>query len=326
MPRAQKAAPPAPAGSQADEGAIGSALATARGAEQDARAELAVQIFELGQQAGAIRMARLTRNFLAAGEIRLWEQVKESKKYKDLPIRHPDGKARPARTIEEFTQVVFGISYAAMHEQSVSLEALGEESYQLATGLGLNRAALRAVRALPPEKLSLVQSAIAKGAAKAEVLAVIEDLAERAAQVQEQLDERTAELEVSNNQRTKQRQRIDKLETEKRRFEKLPPDEQLAEYQRDATNAMNEARGVIRGQLRQAVLTIVNHGEERDQHNRFLAGVLAEVQADLKALRDEFQLADQSFEELPEWLHDDEEAVRLWEQSTGRKLARRAAK
>lgn len=129
-----------------------------------------------------------------------------------------------------------------------------------------------------------------------------------ASELREALREKEAELQVANAARDKQVKRIDKLEAERRRYNKAPADEQLAEMQKRAVALMNDLRGGIAGGLRQAVIEIGNHGEGRGEHDRFLGGLVAEVQHALNDLRAEFGLAEAAEGELPGWLQDDDVA------------------
>jgi hypothetical protein len=87
---------------------------------------------------------------------------------------------------------------------------------------------------------------------------------------------------------------IDRQKVEVDRFEKLPPSEKLQALQKDVSDAMNDARGSVMGRMRQAVIALVNAGDDRGEHDVFIAGLLGQVQADLNALRDEFSLPDVS--------------------------------
>jgi hypothetical protein len=87
--------------------------------------------------------------------------------------------------------------------------------------------------------------------------------------------------------------KIDKLS---RHIKKATPDSILLELQKEATALMNDALGCVRGQLRQACIALKGHAElyESGDQSLFMAGLLGQVQADLKALRDEFNLPDVS--------------------------------
>lgn len=87
---------------------------------------------------------------------------------------------------------------------------------------------------------------------------------------------------------------MDKLRAQVKRIAVVPPDEALAELQREATANMNDALGAIRGSLRAALIAINNHGDERGLHDVFMAGLVGQVAAELATLRQEFNLPDVS--------------------------------
>jgi len=83
--------------------------------------------------------------------------------------------------------------------------------------------------------------------------------------------------------------KIDKLS---RHIKKATPDQVLLEIQKEATALMNDALGCIRGQIRQSLIALSNHSE--DDHSIFMAGLVGQLQGDLNALREEFNLPDVS--------------------------------
>ncbi len=85
--------------------------------------------------------------------------------------------------------------------------------------------------------------------------------------------------------------RIDKLS---RHIAKATPDEVLQELHKEAGNFGLEAAGIVRGSLRQAFIAIRNHGESAEAHDMFLAGLLGQVVADVRLVREEFNLPDVS--------------------------------
>lgn len=91
----------------------------------------------------------------------------------------------------------------------------------------------------------------------------------------------------------KKNQKIDKLERDLRRINKLPADDQLALLKKEATSIANDAEGAILGGLRQALLKLSQHDEGGSQAV-FMAGLVGQVQAQLSALREEFSLPDAS--------------------------------
>lgn len=173
-----------------------------------------LELLELASDMGAIRALEMTRNIVAAATVRLFDKVRESKRIKDLPIRQPDGTVATATTVDEFCRLAFGKPRTAMIEASETLDILGEQAYEAASRLGLSRSALRISRALPPEKLEVVRNAISSGSAKAEVLAVIEDLAEKVQKAEDTTAETRAEVEAKEKLLADKNQQIDSLRTE----------------------------------------------------------------------------------------------------------------
>lgn len=264
------------------------------GVMRDQAQEDQLELLELAGDVGALRALELTRSLVAAATVRVFQKVRESKKIKDLPVRQPDGSVAMATNLDDFCRLAFGKNRAVMFEASETLEALGDDAYEAASRLGLNRSALRAARALPPEKLEVVRTAIGSGSTKAEVLSVIEDLAEKAQQAEAATAEAKAELKASEEVLASKNKTIDKLQRDLKRIEKLPPDEQLAGLKKEATAIATEAEAFIIGGLRQALLAVGNHDEGRGLHGVFMAGLIGQVQAQLAALREEFNLPDVS--------------------------------
>ena len=245
-------------------------------------------LFDLGRAVGGIQMAQVTRQFSAVAEIKLFEEIKESNKFKDLAIRGSDGNFCRAENIDDFCRLVFGSGYKAMNEESLSLRSLGEASYEAANRLGLNRKQLRLIRSLPDAQRGAVAEAI-QAESKAEVVAIIEDLASQLAQAQEDAAEQALEKAATEKIVANLHKQNDKLS---RHIAKSTPDKVLLELQQESTELMNDALCCVRGQIRQAFIALKNHGD--DDHSVFMAGLLGQLQADVRALREEFNLPDLS--------------------------------
>ena len=106
------------------------------------------------------------------------------------------------------------------------------------------------------------------------------------------LREARAEGQANLTLLDKRNSTIDKLERDCERIKKLPADKDLADLQKKATGVMNDALGAVRGGLRQALMALNDH--PTGGQTLFMAGLLGQVQADLSALREEFNLPDVS--------------------------------
>lgn len=271
---------------------IGGAMVSMRDQAQQDQEEL----IELATGIGALQAFDLIQKFASAAHIKLFKRIRESKQIKSLPIRLRDGSSQKFDSIKEACPALFGRTYQSMLDAEEKFDTFGEEVYEGAARLRLNDSALRATRALPPEKLEVVRVAIGNGGTKAEVLSVIEDLAEKVQQAEAATVEAKAELKASEDVLAAKNKTIDKLQRDLKRIEKLPPDEQLAGLKKEATAIATEAEGFILGGLRQALLAINDHPSDSDfaQHGVFMAGLVGQVQAQLTALRNEFNLPDVS--------------------------------
>ena len=82
-------------------------------------------------------------------------------------------------------------------------------------------------------------------------------------------------------------EKIDKLS---RHIAKSTPDQVHSELLKESTALMNDALGCVRGQIRQSFIALGEHSE--DDNSLFMAGLVGQLQADLNALREEFNLPD----------------------------------
>jgi DNA repair exonuclease SbcCD ATPase subunit len=280
----------------ADAGINQEAVNDAMVSMRDQAVESSASIFEIGQRFGALQATRMWRTTLRAAELKMFAELRSLpvETIKQIPVK-VDGLLRHCGTAIELTQAVFGVSYSKLAEESQNLEALGEEVYELSSRLGLNRSALRAARALPLEKLELVRAAISDGSTKAEVMAVIEDLAEKVQKTETEVADLRAEREADEQVRGDLRKKIDKLEREKKRIKTESPDEVLTELTKEANAQVMDALGSIRGRVRHAMQALADHGAVHGgQVEVLMAGLLGQLQAEITELRVTHNLPDLS--------------------------------
>lgn len=297
-----------------DKDKLSSAMVAMREQEVTQREQEDIQLVQAAQAVGGALMARLHKSFSHAAEVQMFNQVR------DLPLsvlrRIPlpeiadasaisgvatkgveEKTADTSANLDDFCRRVFGRSATTMREEAQNLHLLGEQAYEVSARLRISKSALRLTRALPPEKLEVVRAAIGNGSTKAEVLSVIEDLAEKVQQAESAISEEKAEHAATRTVLEKKTQRISQLERDLARIEKLPKDEQLSAIKKEATAIANDAEGFMLGNLRQALLKIKSHASTSDndaEHGVFMAGLVGQVQAKITALRQEFNLADVS--------------------------------
>ncbi|KVN33319.1 hypothetical protein WJ63_04850 [Burkholderia pyrrocinia] len=91
-----------------------------------------------------------------------------------------------------------------------------------------------------------------------------------------------------------------------KRVKPVAPDEAGAEIRKETSAIAFEAESIIRGNLRSAFETLMQHTEAHSTpHDDFMAGVLGQIQLSLNQLRSEFDVkAAADGEDVPEWLRD----------------------
>lgn len=112
----------------------------------------------------------------------------------------------------------------------------------------------------------------------------------RAALRKERADAKAEQAAVDKRLQVVSKQRDD-AEARAARIAVAAPDEELAELQKESVGIMNDALGAIRGDMRNALVALQNHSED---NGIFMAGLVGQLQADLQALREEFNLPDTS--------------------------------
>lgn len=102
------------------------------------------------------------------------------------------------------------------------------------------------------------------------------------------------ELKATEEISAEKTQRIETLQREAKRIAAAPPDQVLADLQAEATRMANDVRGGIIGALRQALIAL---DLQEDRPTVFMAGLVGQLEDDLRALRAEFALPEVSADE-----------------------------
>lgn len=281
----------------------GEAMAVMREMAISEQQEQITGVFSLGQNVGAALMANMIKNFSAAAEVRAFDEINKSKAFKHLQIKMPDGVPRPAENIDEFCRVVFGKGYKAMSDSKIMLQRLGEEAYENANRLNLNRSQLRLLLTLPEDERTAVEEAMRDGG-KDEVVTLIQSLANKLEETREQVEQLKGELTATEEISAEKTQRIEKLQREAKRIAAATPDDVLADLQAEATRMANDVRGGVLGQLRQALIALNDHGEAHGPRPEvFMAGLVGQLAADIAQLRAEFDLPEISGDDHA-WIKD----------------------
>lgn len=105
------------------------------------------------------------------------------------------------------------------------------------------------------------------------------------------------ELKATEEISAEKTQRIETLQREAKRIAAAPPDQVQADLQAESTRIANDVRGGIIGALRQALIALDRHGAPGAAPTVFMAGLVGQLEDDLRALRAEFALPEVSADE-----------------------------
>lgn len=273
-----------------DQVQIGHAMVQMRADGQAERQAHDAGIFDLGRQVGAIQMAQVQRDFSAVAQIKLFDEIKESNKYKDLAITGPDGNSATAENFDQFCQLVFGAGYNSMSEKAQNLRVMGEASFESAQRLGLTRKQLRLIRSLPDAQRTAVAEAI-QAESKSEVVAIIEDLAAQLAQREADVAEHQVKADDDKQLIADKDARINHLNGQLQRIDNAPPEEQLAAVLAEVTNRAHTTLAYIRGDLGLAFSKLSGFEKAgNNSHRHLMAGWLGDMEREIAILRADFFL------------------------------------
>lgn len=296
MPRPPKApAAPAPAPE------VLPAVASRIEAAQDAALTAAEtdDVFAAGIDVGRLEALDFIATIATSALLSIFENVKKSKAWKHL--RNPEsGDGRHFSSLEEFCEIKLGKSYRRIQELAANRNLIGQQAFEQAERIGLRQVDYKAIRALPAPEQELVRRAVEESASRDEVLGLLQELAARSAQKEQEL---RAQVRQEQQERAATEQRLTVVRQQKEQAEEkaaliatLPPDEKLQQLRQEAAALAAQAEGLVLGSLRQALLALEAHvgcdGESVTGSAAFMAGLLAQVQAQLDALRAEFDLPD----------------------------------
>ena len=252
-------------------------------------------MLELGMRLGHMEAASFFSNICDSVLLSSYENVKKSKAWRFLKDRN----GQIFESLDAFCRERFGYSYSRLQQVSANRNLIGQQAFEQAERIGLRQVDYKAIRALPAPEQELVRRAVEESASRDEVLGLLQELAARSAQKEQEL---RAQVRQEQQERAATEQRLSVVRQQKEQAEEraaliatLPPDEKLQRLRQEAAALAAQAEGLVLGNLRQALLALSQAHAGSDGaagSAAFMAGLLAQVQAPLDALRAEFDLPD----------------------------------
>ena len=256
------------------------------------------EVFAAGIDVGRLEALDFITTVGTSALLSVYENLKKSKGWRHM--RNPaSSDGRNFESLQEFCFVKLGKSYQRFQELAANRNLIGQQAFEQAERIGLRQVDYKAIRALPAPEQELVRRAVEESASRDEVLGLLQELAARSAQKEQELQ---AQVRQEQQERAATEQRLSVVRQQKEQAEEraaliatLPPDEKLQRLRQEAAALAAQVEGLVLGNLRQALLALSQAHAGSDGaagSAAFMAGLLAQVQAPLDALRAEFDLPD----------------------------------
>lgn len=275
-------------------------------AEHSEERDLVNQLLGQAQMAGAFEdFSRTVRTSKLA-------HVKENKLYKALAGKRTPNGSELKGTWEEFCSLL-SISVDKADLDISNLRAFGEEALDSMSRMGIGYREMRQYRRLPEDqKEALIE--VAKTGDKEAFVELAEEIitrhAKEKAELASQLENTQADYEAQSEVLADKSRSLDEarleLEKARRRIQALPPAEAVRELRVEASGIAYEAENVLTNKVRAAFEALTQVGSESGQDQRlYMAGLLRQLEMQIIALREDYDLPDDVDADTTDWMAPD---------------------
>ncbi|MDT3707462.1 MAG: hypothetical protein ROZ09_11590 [Thiobacillus sp.] len=288
----------------------------------------------VNQLLGQIQMASALQKLTTVVSLTKLAHIKETKLYRALAgktgVDANGAEIADVGTWDGFCRAL-GYSKSKVDEDLINLKAFGEDALESLTRIGAGVREMRQYRRLPAdERTALIEAA--KAGDKDELLDLAETLIARHTKEKEGLEARAKEAEETAEARDQvvkaKESKITQLEEAnhklKRRIETATPDEIGEQLREEVSQFAFGAEAQILGNLRQGFAALDEHAQAHGvTHENFMAGCLAQIEAALLTIRNEFYVKDKpDADPVPAWIKDTRPAEEILQESLGAEIAR----
>lgn len=270
-------------------------------------AENLMQDFEeVHRQVGQIEGLEFTRRVVDVAVAQIFENLRNSSKYKGLPYRDDEGHTRYVGSLEEFCQVKLGKSYNRCIELSQNLRLLGPELYEQAERLGLRNVDYKALRALPDDDQALIKQALESSTSRERVIDLLQEMAVRhhqeKAALRAGLADKDAVLAAKQQRADALAGQVDDLNARLTRRASRGPDAVQLELRQTVLAAFTAAEALLAHDLAPALQALADHRREHGgDHDDYLQGCLGQLGRILAEIREAHGL---NQAQVAEWAGD----------------------
>jgi hypothetical protein len=251
----------------------------------------------VNQLLGQAQMADAFTKFSKTVFISKLVYVKENKLYRAIAGKPTEDGLQLAGTWEEFCKL---LDWTPQHanEAIASFKAFGEEALESMSNMGIGYRQMRQFRKLPEdERVALIE--VAKAGDKESFVELAEEIIAKSTRekdaLKKELDDTRADYEAQSEVLSDTQARLTEVRLEaeraKRRIQSATPDQAAKELRIEAQGVHVETLSVIKTRLLPAVEALLAHSDESGiDHRQFLGAAIAELEAELIAIREAHQL------------------------------------
>lgn len=268
---------------------------------------MVIQASHALQAAGRLQAMQFVATVADRAIAETYISIKESNAYKNIPYLDADGNLRQINTLDEYCQVFMPKSYRRCEEVAANLHLLGPALYDQAEALGIRQKDYNAIKALPADDQALIKQAMSEAKSRDEVLDILQEMAVKHKAEKEALGkvaaDTRADYEAAQTVSKKKQARIDELEREVALIAHLTPDEMAEELRLKAVSLAGMAEAAVLA-IGPALEALRKHRDEHPGTDApILAGLLANVEAAIIGLREEYGLTESpDADTRPEWV------------------------
>ena len=270
---------------------------------------------EANEVLGMIRAFDVVGKFVTVTNLKILHDIKESKKYKGLVKKLPDGKVVTVTNWSEYCQFL-PVSKDTIDQHLMMLKEFGEDFLSRAQDIGMGLRDMRKLRSLPDEsdRNLIIEATQQENLTRDDVLELMEEMAAKHAKeksdLSSQLVDAKEDLEAARKVSATKQETIDELNHTLEKTRKKLADADPEKIGEELHATLNAAQTGVRSALTQiqpVLAQLIEHGQANGvDHAPTMVGCLNQIIRDCEYLRETYGLPREApTDATPAWLKDE---------------------
>ena len=270
---------------------------------------------EANEVLGMIRAFDVVGKFVTVTNLKILHDIKESKKYKGLVKKLPDGKVVTVTNWSEYCQFL-PVSKDTIDQHLMMLKEFGEDFLSRAQDIGMGLRDMRKLRSLPDEsdRNLIIEATQQEHLTRDDVLELMEEMAAKHAKEKAELSTKlvdaTEDLEAARKVSASKQETIDELNHKLEKTRKKLADADPAKVGEELHATLSAAQTGVRSALTQiqpVLVQLIEHGQANGvDHAPTMVGCLNQIIRDCEYLRETYGLPREApTDATPAWLKDE---------------------